>query len=378
MGSMGSPADKNRASIVSEAGDRMGEVSTDPAATAGTVVNQRAHSGAVSSRPLALLRTLRVGQWTRNGLVLLALVFARRLTDLPAVERAVEAFFAFALAASAIYVINDLADRERDRLHPRKRLRPIAAGRITPGEAWILAALCLAGSAALAYAIVGAIPTGADPFAIWGGSRALFIATLGSYVVLNILYSHWLKHMVLLDVFVIAAGYVLRALAGAFVVPVPISPWFYLCISFGALFLALGKRRAELVLLSEGAAAHRRNLEQYTLLLLDQLLVIVVTCAVISYSLYTFQGENTSHALMVTIPLMLFGVFRYLYLVYVKAGGERPDDLLWRDPQILATVVLWGVLIFIVLYALPTLRTLSLPTLMTGQSWVLALHPAWP
>src|SRR5258708_2994726 len=176
MGSMGSSADKDRASVVSEVGDRMGEVVTDPAATAGTVVvDRRARSGAVSSRPLALLRTLRVGQWMRNGLVLLALVFARRLTDLPAVERAIGAFFAFALAASAIYVINDLADRERDRLHPRKRLRPIASGRITPGEAWILAALCLAGSAALAYVIVGAIPTGADPFAIWGGSRALFV-----------------------------------------------------------------------------------------------------------------------------------------------------------------------------------------------------------
>jgi 4-hydroxybenzoate polyprenyltransferase len=329
----------------------------DPA----SAVEQRAQS---SSRPgahaLALLRTLRPTQWTKNGLVVLALVFARRLMDPLAVERVALAFFAFALAASAVYILNDLADRERDRLHPRKRLRPIAAGLITSGEAWILAALCLAGSAALAYLLWRAIPTPADPFAIWGGSQALFVSALGAYVALNVLYSQWLKHEVLIDVFLIAAGFVLRALAGAFVVPAPVSPWFYLCITFGALFLALGKRRAELALLSESAARHRRNLQDYTLHLLDQLLVIVVTCAVISYSLYTFQGESASHTLMATIPLVLFGVFRYLYLVYVKSAGEQPDELLWRDPQMLVAVVLWGMLVFFLLYALPWLRALPL------------------
>jgi 4-hydroxybenzoate polyprenyltransferase len=297
-------------------------------------------------------------QWTKNGLVVLALVFARRLGDLPAVGRVTLAFFAFALAASAIYIFNDLADRERDRLHPRKRLRPIAAGLISKPVALLLAGVCLAGSAALTALLVGQIPLATDPFAIWAGSPALFVAALGGYVVLNLAYSRWLKHEVLFDVFIIAAGFVLRAMAGAFAVPVPISPWFYLCITFGALFLALGKRRAELLLLSDTAADHRRNLREYTVLLLDQLLIIVVTCALIAYSLYTFQGDNGSHALMLTIPLVLFGIFRYLYLVYVKAAGDRPDELLWRDPQILATVVVWVLAVLALLYGLPHLRTL--------------------
>jgi 4-hydroxybenzoate polyprenyltransferase len=329
--------------------------SPDQLATAAAPASTRA-----GARPVAFLRVLRPTQWTKNGLVALALIFAGKLSDPAAIGRVALAFAAFALAASAVYVINDIADREHDRQHPRKRFRPIAARSITLAEAWVLAALCLAGAAALAYLLVQQIPVAQDPFAQWGGSRALFVGALGGYVALNLLYSHGLKHVVLLDVFLIAAGFVLRGVAGAFVLPAPISPWFYLCITFGALFLALGKRRAELVLLSDAAALHRRNLQQYTLVLVDQLLVIVVTCTLISYSLYTFQAETASHSLMLTIPLVLFGVFRYLYLVYVKAAGERPDELLWRDRQILATVVLWGMVVFFLLYVLPSLRALHL------------------
>jgi 4-hydroxybenzoate polyprenyltransferase len=309
-------------------------------------------------RALALATALRPTQWTKNGLVLLALVFARRLGDLGAAERVLLAFFSFSLAASAVYIVNDLTDRERDRVHPRKRLRPIASGRVTPVQASVLAALCLAGAEALTWLLVRDIPLAGDPFAGYGGSPALFIGAIGSYVLLNVAYSRWLKHEVLLDVFIIAAGFVLRALAGAFAAPVPISPWFYLCVTFGALFLALGKRRAELILLSESAGSHRRNLQEYTLHLLDQLLVVVVTCTLISYSLYTFQGENASHALMLTIPLVLYGIFRYLYLVYVKLEGDRPDELLWRDPQLLATVILWGLVVAALLYGIPHLRAL--------------------
>lgn len=340
-----------------DAVDASGRPEGAPGATAPAI----SAPARVSSRPLALLRVLRPAQWTKNGLVALALIFAGKLSNPGAVARVALAFVAFALAASAVYVINDIADRERDRQHPRKRFRPIAAGQISLVEAWALAAVCLTGAAAVAFALVQQIPVGQDPFADWGGSRLLFAGALGSYVALNLLYSHGLKHVVLLDVFLIAAGFVLRGLAGAFVLPAPISPWFYLCITFGALFLALGKRRAELVLLSDGAALHRRNLQQYSLALVDQLLVIVVTCTLISYSLYTFQGEYASHALMLTIPLVLFGVFRYLYLIYVKAAGERPDELLWRDRQILATVVLWGLVVFFLVYVLPELRTLHLP-----------------
>jgi 4-hydroxybenzoate polyprenyltransferase len=310
---------------------------------------------ATTTRALALLRLMRPQQWVKNLLVYLALVFARRVTDLPAVGRVTLAFFAFCLAASAIYILNDLMDRERDRSHPRKRSRPLASGLVTPRQAMALMAACLAGAGALTVWLAIRIPLAGDPFARWGGSAALFTLCVVGYVGVNVLYSLWLKHVVLIDIFLIAAGYVLRALAGAFVIPVPISPWFYLCITFGALFLALGKRRAELLLLSDDAFNHRRNLREYTLPLLDQLIIIVVTCTLISYSLYTFQGENASHDLMLTIPLVVFGLFRYLYLIYVKAAGDRPDELLWRDRQIFATIALWFGLTLALLYLTPRL-----------------------
>jgi 4-hydroxybenzoate polyprenyltransferase len=308
-----------------------------------------------ATRALALLRLMRPHQWVKNLLVYLALIFARRVTDLPAVGRVTLAFCAFCLAASAIYILNDLMDRERDRSHPRKRLRPLASGVVTPTQAIALLVACLAGAGILTAWLAAHIPLAGDPFAHWGGSALLFVLCMVAYLLLNALYSLWLKHVVLLDIFLIAAGYVLRAMAGAFVIPVPISPWFYLCITFGALFLALGKRRAELLLLNDDAYSHRRNLREYTLPLLDQLIMIVVTCALISYSLYTFQGENASHDLMLTIPLVVFGLFRYLYLIYVKAAGDRPDELLWRDRQIFVTIALWFGLALALLYLTPRL-----------------------
>lgn len=309
----------------------------------------------VTTRALALLRLMRPQQWVKNLLVYLALIFARRVTDLPAVGRVTIAFCAFCLAASAIYILNDLMDRERDRSHPRKRLRPLASGVVTSGQAITLMVACLIGAGVLTALLASRIPLAGDPFARWGGSAALFVLCVLGYIGVNVLYSLWLKHVVLLDIFLIAAGYVLRALAGAFVIPVPISPWFYLCITFGALFLALGKRRAELLLLNDDAYSHRRNLREYTLPLLDQLIMIVVTCTLISYSLYTFQGENASHDLMLTIPLVVFGLFRYLYLLYVKAAGDRPDELLWRDRQIFVTIALWFGLALALLYLTPSL-----------------------
>ena len=313
---------------------------------------------AQSVRPLATLwaaiRAMRPEQWTKNGFVLLALVFARRIGDGTAVGRTLLAFIAFCFAASAVYIINDLADRERDRIHPRKQFRPIASGQLSLSGASITLALCLVVTAALVSFLTFTAPRDAsDPFRQWGGSPLLFALTVICYVGINVAYSSWLKHQVIWDVFIIAAGFVLRALAGAFVIPVPISAWFYVCATFLALFLALGKRRSELLRLSDNAAMHRRNLRQYTLALLDQLIAIVVTSMLITYCLYTFQGENSSHALMLTIPVVLFGVFRYLYLMYVRAEGDRPDEVLWRDPQILGTVAVYAVLVIVLLYALP-------------------------
>ena len=297
---------------------------------------------------------MRPAQWTKNGFVLLALIFARMLGDGQAVGRTLLAFVAFCFAASAVYIINDLADRERDRTHPRKRLRPIASGALSGRGAAVTLVVCLAITVTLvSYLTLTAPPDAADPFRYWGGSPLLFALTMACYLAINVAYSVWLKHLVLWDIFIIAAGFVLRALAGAFVIAVPISMWFYLCATFLALFLALGKRRAELIRLNDQAGSHRQNLRQYTLTLLDQLIGIVVTSMLLTYSLYTFQGENSSHALMLTIPVALFGTFRYLYLMYVRADGDRPDEVLWRDPQILGAVVVGALLVLLLLYVLP-------------------------
>jgi 4-hydroxybenzoate polyprenyltransferase len=302
----------------------------------------------------AAIRAMRPTQWTKNGFVLLALIFARRLSDGTALGRTLLAFGAFCCAASAIYIVNDIADRDRDRVHPRKRNRPIASGQLSLGGAMFTLVICLFATAALvALLTVTATPVASDPFRLWGGAPLLFALTVLAYVGINIAYSTWLKHLVLWDVFIIAAGFVLRALAGAFVIPVPISTWFYLCMTFLALFLALGKRRAELINLTDQASNHRRNLGQYSLTLLDQLIGIVVTAMLLAYCLYTFQGENSGRALVLTIPVVVFGTFRYLYLMYIRAEGERPDELLWRDPQILGTAVVYVLLVVVLLYAVP-------------------------
>ncbi len=311
----------------------------------------------VLSQLVAAVAAMRPKQWSKNGLVLLALVFSRQLTDVTAVERVLLAFFAFSFAASAIYIVNDISDRESDRIHPRKSLRPIASGRLSLRAAVATGALCFLASAGFTYWLVAhALPGVEDPFLRWGGAPRLFVATILGYVLLNLCYSFWLKHQVLWDIFIIAAGFVLRALAGAFAIPVPISPWFYLCTTFLALFLALGKRRAEIIMLSDEAVNHRKNLREYTVKLLDQLMSVVVTCTLITYCLYTFQGVNGSPALMLTIPFVLFGVFRYLYLMYVKNEGNNPEELLYRDKQIFASVALCVIVVLLVLYAVPLLQ----------------------
>lgn len=302
----------------------------------------------------AAIRAMRVSQWSKNGFVLLALIFARRLSDGTALGRTLIAFGTFCLASSAVYIINDLADRERDRMHPRKRLRPIASGQLSLRGAAITLILCLTLAAGLvAFLTLTAPPDLTDPYRRWGGSQLLFALALISYVAINLTYSFWLKHLVIWDVFIIAAGFVLRALAGAFVIPVPISTWFYVCMTFLALFLALGKRRSELIRLTNQAAIHRQNLRQYSLGLLDQLIGIVVTAMLLTYCLYTFQGENSNHDLMLTIPVVLFGTFRYLYLMYARADGDQPDEVLWRDRQILGAVIVYAVFVVILLYAIP-------------------------
>jgi 4-hydroxybenzoate polyprenyltransferase len=290
--------------------------------------------GTLRHGAVALLLALRPRQFVKNGVVLAPFVFTVRLawrplypdTWLPLLGRSLVAFAAFCAVSAAGYLVNDLHDREADRLHPRKRQRPIAAGALGTGSATI--------AAVVGYTVglaVGA-PLG------WR-----FEATLAGYALLVLAYTFALKRAVILDVLVIASGFALRAMGGAFAIAVPVSPWLYLCTVLGALLLAINKRRHELLLLDAGAVGHRPALAGYSLPLLDQISSTVAAATIIAYSLYTFTAENLpkNHAMMVTVPFVLYGVFRYLFLVYRRDEGGSPDELLVRDWPLLACVALW-------------------------------------
>lgn len=291
-----------------------------------------------STRALAIVRTLRPKQWTKNLLVFAGLVFTYNLLNTEMLGRVILAFVAFCALSSAGYVWNDLRDVAADRLHPIKRLRPIAAGLVPP---------LLAAGIALALGAAGLL------LALSLGTPFLLVASL--YLLLTAAYSIWLKHLVLIDVFGISAGFVLRAVGGAVVIGVPVSPWLYVCTVLVSLFLGLGKRRNELELLEADAAGHRKNLEQYSLELVDHLILIVASVTIMAYSLYTFSADNLppDHSMMLTIPLVVYGLFRYLYLVRVKRQGGAPEDLLLTDPGLLGTAVLWVLVSVTVLYVLP-------------------------
>jgi 4-hydroxybenzoate polyprenyltransferase len=332
------------------------------------VQQQAAHSTATSisvplpfgGRVLALFKAMRPRQWVKNLALFVGIVFAQRLLSLPVFERAVVAFVTFCLASSAVYLFNDLLDVENDRQHPVKSKRPLASGALPASWAVIATALLIlacAGLIALIFfiPIAGPLPFEDQPdiFAVYGGASFLFALTVATYLLLMGLYSARLKHVVLLDVFIIASGFVLRILAGTVVLPVVISPWLYLVTILLSLFLALNKRRNELVLLQGQASSHRQILKEYSLPLLDQLITIVTAATLMAYSLYTFQSSTGNHHLMITIPFVLYGMFRYLYLVHMRMEGGSPEEVLLRDRHMLATVVLCIALIIIVLYVWP-------------------------
>jgi 4-hydroxybenzoate polyprenyltransferase len=285
--------------------------------------------------PLAILLALRPRQWTKNVVVLAALVFARRIFEPVPFLQALAAFGAFCAASGAVYLVNDILDVEQDRLHPRKRRRPIAAGDLPIPLAWVLAGALGAGTLAFAYLV-----------------RPALAAVILAYIAVQLIYSLFLKHQVILDVFTIAAGFVLRAAAGAVAIGVPVSPWLYVCTILLALFQALAKRRAEIMLLAESAGSHRRILEEYSATLLEEMIAVVTSSTVMAYSLYTFSAENLprNHSMMLTIPFVLYGIFRYLYLVYRKNEGGSPEQLLLTDPPLLACIVLWGLASIAILY----------------------------
>ena len=289
-----------------------------------------------------LLVTARPRQWTKNAIIYLALFFSINLSWRPSdpselvakVATVSLAFVIFCLLSSAVYVVNDLVDVEKDREHPIKRHRPLASGALRPGVAIAFAGLVLV-VCALASLLL-------HPY---------FALICAAYLIMQVGYSFRLKHVVLIDVFIIAVGFVMRAVAGAVVIGVPISPWLYVCTVLGALFLGFSKRRQEIVLLNDDAGRHRRILEEYSPKLLDEIIAVITSSTVMAYSLYTFSADNLprNHAMMLTIPFVLYGIFRYLYLVHQKNEGGSPEDVLLRDRPLLCDILLWLVASIVIL-----------------------------
>lgn len=283
---------------------------------------------------MALLRAVRPKQWLKNGIVFLAFVFSIReawrplapATWLPLVGHSTLAFLVFCAVSSAGYLVNDIRDIEADRRHPRKRFRPLAAGTLSPRVALAFACVLYAGG------LVSGVLLG------WQ-----FEAMAVLYTVATLAYSYGLKQMVIIDVMTIAIGFVLRAVAGAVAISVPVSPWLYLCTILGALFLAVTKRRSEIVLLGDDSRSHRRTLDDYTPELLNQMISVVTAATVVAYSLYAVEATSLpgNHAMLATLPFVLYGLFRYLYLAYARGDGGSPEDLVLRDRPLLIDIVLW-------------------------------------
>lgn len=282
----------------------------------------------MTDKGLAILRSLRPEQWLKNGFVLVPLVFSG-LLDEPAVwARSAVALAAFCAASSSVYLVNDVLDREADRLHPSKRSRPIAAGELSVGVALGVAVV-------LAVAALAA----ASSLGRW------FAVVLGAYIVLVVLYSVVIKRVVFVDVLVLAAGFVLRVVGGAVAIDVPMSRWLLLCAYLLALYLALGKRRAELALLGDSAGTHREVLGHYSLALVDQAISVVLGATVLAYTLYTVAPDTVakvgSEGLMITVPIVLYGLFRYLYLLHRRSAGGSPTRVLLTDRPLLMAVLVW-------------------------------------
>ncbi len=311
----------------------MARSTSSPVATPGSAAD------AAPGRSLALnlLISLRPGQWTKNLVIFAGLLFGLRLFDPIAIGHAVAGFVVFCLLSGVVYLVNDVADRESDRQHPLKAKRPIASGAL-PVRIAIAAAIAFGTSGLVAAVRIG------WPFAI----------VAMAYVALQLAYSAALKHIVIPDVLTIAIGFVLRAVAGAAAVNVEISHWLLVCTILLALFIALAKRRHEIVLLAGGATSHRPILGEYSAYLLDQMIGVVTASTLISYIFYTISPETQAKFgtqwLGLTIPFPLYGIFRYLYLVHLREGGGSPADLLLTDRPLLACVALWALAVALIIY----------------------------
>ena len=284
-----------------------------------------------------LFVSLRPDQWTKNLIVFAALIFAVKLLDLAALALASAAFLIFCALSGAVYLFNDVSDREADRQHPLKRGRPIASGALGSG-------------AALGWAAGLGVLALAAAFAL----RPMLGVVAAAYLALFASYTRWLKHIVILDVMSIAMGFVLRAVAGGLVIGVPVSDWLLVCTILLALFLGLAKRRHELTMLSDEASGHRRILEEYDPYLLDQMIGIVAAATLVVYIIYCASPETAerfgTRLLVLTTPFPIYGIFRYLYLVHRKHGGGSPSEMLLRDRPLLSCVAFWGLAVILIIY----------------------------
>jgi 4-hydroxybenzoate polyprenyltransferase len=284
----------------------------------------------------ALLKTMRPRQWTKNMFIFAALVFDKQLLIPSSLLRTVAGFMLFCLISSAVYIFNDLSDVEADREHPEKRKRPIASGQLPVSVAWAAGIALVVLSIGLGYLLSPA-----------------FAVVEATYFLLFVAYSKWLKHVLILDVLILAAGFVLRVAAGVALIHVErFSPWLYVVMTLLSLYLGFGKRRAELALLSDDAGSHRKVLHGYTIPLLDQYIVIVSGTTIVAYSFYTFSAPNVpaNHSMMLSIPFVVYAIFRYLYLVQVKHGGGEPEEILLSDRPFQIGMLLWGLVVLVVFY----------------------------
>lgn len=275
-----------------------------------------------------IFKSMRPQQWIKNFFIFAPLVFSRNMFNLPLVLRAVAAFAAFCLLSSAQYFINDLKDIEEDRRHPLKSKRPLASGQLKKTPALIAAAILAAAAVSMAAGI----------------NRSFLLISL-TYLFLQLAYSFWLKNVVILDIFVVAAGFLIRVVAGGFAIRVSISSWLLICTILLALFLAMGKRRHELVILEKDAVNHRPILKEYNVYLLDQMISVVTASTLIAYCLYTISEETVrkfgTSALIYTVPFVLYGIFRYLYLIHQRIEGGTPEALIIKDRPLLLDIFLW-------------------------------------
>lgn len=284
----------------------------------------------------AIVKTMRIKQWTKNAFVFAALVFDRQLTNPVSFSRTLIGFFLFCILSSTVYIINDIMDVEADRMHPKKKFRPIASGDLSIRAAITVAIFFLVITFSLAYIL----------------SPYFFIVAV-SYFALNLAYSTRLKHMVLLDVVFLSLGFVLRVGAGVSLIHVErFSPWLYVVTYLMALYLGFGKRRAELTLMTTSASTHRKVLDGYTIPFLDQIMMMISGMTIISYSLYTFSAPNlpANHTMMMTIPFVIYGILRYMYLVEVEGTGNAPDEVLLLDRPLQIVILLWGISVLVIFY----------------------------